>query len=194
MTDQEAFEAWLESVKDRIDITQGSIWHAALAWLRSQGEPVAFIGERDGMLWREQADAGDTPLFLAPRAIENDDREYLSAIAHLGRAMKRLVIAARTSGGTAGPDTELMAACAQAEDAMSVGAIGRAMEAPQPAIPDGWRLVPLTATDEMELRGAEATHGIEWSDAPGDAPYDLAVEVYNAMLAAAPEYNQGEVK
>jgi hypothetical protein len=38
------------------------------------------------------------------------------------RALRRLVLAARTSGGTAGPDAELMAACAEAEAALVRGA------------------------------------------------------------------------
>lgn len=189
MTEQEAFEEWaIANWPFAADEDAASIWHAALAWLRSQVVPVAWMYERDGMvhdgmyppiflqsqrpLCRDE-DWTETPLYLAPRAIENDDREYLSAIAHLGRAMRRLVIAARTSGGTAGPDAELMAACAQAEDAMSVGAIGRAMEAPQPAIPDGYRLVPVEPTGGM----LEAAIAAGWS----------RIDIYQAMIAAAPE-------
>lgn len=40
---------------------------AALAWLRSQGEPAAWIGQFDGLLYREQADVGDTPLYRTPQ-------------------------------------------------------------------------------------------------------------------------------
>lgn len=59
------------------------------------------------------------------------------------------------------------------------------LRAPQ-AVPEGWKLVPIEPTDEMEQRGGEATHGIEWSDAPDDAPYELAIGIYRTMIAAAP--------
>ncbi len=49
-----------------------------------------------------------------------------SVQAMLGAALKRLTFAARTSGGTAGPDAELIAACEQAEHAMSFVGIGQA--------------------------------------------------------------------
>lgn len=48
MTDQEAFEAWWQNNQDRGPSTQhGEAWNAALAWLRSQGEPYTFIYELD---------------------------------------------------------------------------------------------------------------------------------------------------
>lgn len=52
--------------------------------------------------------------------------------------------------------------------------------------PKSWKLVPIKPTEEMELRGSEATHSIDWSDAPDDAPYKLVLEIYNAMIEAAP--------
>lgn len=50
----------------------------------------------------------------------------VSVQAMLGSSLKRLTFAARTSGGTAGPDPELIAACEQAERAMSFVGIGQA--------------------------------------------------------------------
>ena len=44
----------------------------------------------------------------------------------LVQALKRLTFYARTTGGTAGPDTGLMQACEQAEHALSLGGFGRA--------------------------------------------------------------------
>ena len=42
------------------------------------------------------------------------------------KALKTLTFAARTTGGTAGPDEVLMKACEEAERSMSLGGIGRA--------------------------------------------------------------------
>jgi hypothetical protein len=57
-------------------------------------------------------------------------REELSGVKNVStetaKAMKRLVVCARTSGGTAGPDAGLMEACEQAEKMLSLGGIGRA--------------------------------------------------------------------
>lgn len=58
---------------------------------------------------------------------EKTNAEELAAIRHLGEALRKLVFLARTSGGTGGPDADLMAACERAEEALSIGAIGRAM-------------------------------------------------------------------
>lgn len=41
-------------------------WNSALEWARTQQEPVAFIGGTDGMLWQEQCDDNDIPLYVAP--------------------------------------------------------------------------------------------------------------------------------
>ena len=57
---------------------------------------------------------------------------------------------------------------------------------PSPPVPEGWKLVPIEPTEEMELRGAEQTSSIDWGDCPDDRPYEMATEIYNAMLAAAP--------
>lgn len=48
-------------------------------------------------------------------------------VASLGEALRGLTFAARTSGGTAGPDAGLMAACEKAEHALSLVGIGQAM-------------------------------------------------------------------
>ncbi|YCH23139.1 hypothetical protein M1D96_06440 [Pseudomonas sp. D1-3] len=57
-------------------------------------------------------------------------REELGGIKNVStettKAMKRLCLHARTSGGTAGPDQGLMDACEQAEKMLSLGGIGRA--------------------------------------------------------------------
>lgn len=66
----------------------------------------------------------------ALRAERDELREELSGVKNVStetaKAMKRLVMCARTSGGTAGPDAGLMDACEQAEKMLSLGGIGRA--------------------------------------------------------------------
>ncbi len=57
-------------------------------------------------------------------------REELRGVKSVGamhaKALKRLTFMARTSGGTAGPDAELMKACDEAEQALTLGGVGRA--------------------------------------------------------------------
>ena len=64
------------------------------------------------------------------RAENESLREELGGIKNVStettQAMRRLVMYARTSGGTAGPDHGLMDACEQAEKMLSLGGIGRA--------------------------------------------------------------------
>lgn len=66
MTEQEAFEAWFDKRGVWPRLTYDEIWNAALEWARTQQEPVAFIGGTDGMLWQEQCDDNDIPLYVAP--------------------------------------------------------------------------------------------------------------------------------
>src|SRR5690606_38516107 len=55
-------------------------------------------------------------------------------------------------------------------------------DAQAPAVPEGWRLVPVEPTEEMVQAGHTAL--MEWDARTGD---DLGIEnVYGAMLAAAP--------
>jgi hypothetical protein len=59
--------------------------------------------------------------------------------------------------------------------------------APQPAIPEGWKLVPIEPTGEMK----RAAHISLTGDETGwytSAPALAACRYYKAMLAAAPEY------
>ncbi|WP_224796788.1 hypothetical protein [Pandoraea sputorum] len=60
--------------------------------------------------------------------------EYLHLSRELVKALKRLSLAAQTSGGTAGRDDELMAAIQQAADALSLSAVGRAIDASEQAV------------------------------------------------------------
>lgn len=52
---------------------------------------------------------------------------FKGAISALGEASKKLVVCARTTGGTAGPDSGLMDACAGVENVITLGGIARAM-------------------------------------------------------------------
>ena len=53
---------------------------------------------------------------------------------------------------------------------------------PAPSVPDGWKLVPIEPTSEM-LGAGEDTFVTTYTGTPVSAPID----VYRAMLAAAPE-------
>lgn len=85
----------------------------------------------------EQAALGTHPQPAAPESADDSDG-LLRVIASMGAALRRLSFAAQTSGGTAGPDAELMAAIGQAQQALSLGGIGAAMFACQatPAVPE----------------------------------------------------------
>lgn len=110
-------------------------WHAALAWLRSQGKPVAF-----------DAWAGDEPYHVF--RTEASARNYVEGLSE------------------------------HHDDARVVPLYA----APQPAIPDGWKLVPMEPTEEM-LRSAFYEAGGSYENTEG---------IYSAMLAASPQCNQGD--
>lgn len=52
---------------------------------------------------------------------------FKSGLSALGEATKKLVVCARTSGGTAGPDQGLMDACAGVESVITLAGVARAM-------------------------------------------------------------------
>lgn len=52
---------------------------------------------------------------------------FKSALSALGEAAKKLVVCARTSGGTAGPDQGLMEACEGVEGVITLAGVARAM-------------------------------------------------------------------
>ena len=52
---------------------------------------------------------------------------FKSGLSALGEATKKLVVCARTSGGTAGPDQGLMDACAGVESVITLPGVARAM-------------------------------------------------------------------
>lgn len=57
-------------------------------------------------------------------------------------------------------------------------------------MPEGWQLVPKDADENQLYKGGEATNTyVEWGDNT-ELPYELAKEMYRAMLAAAPEYKE----
>jgi hypothetical protein len=59
------------------------------------------------------------------------------------------------------------------------------MKAAQPAVPEGWKLVPVEPSDAM----VQAAHHLDLSYMPGQEGADRAA-IYRAMLAAAPEKGQ----
>ena len=53
---------------------------------------------------------------------------FKGGLSALGEASKKLVFCARTTGGTAGPDQNLMDACASVEGVITLAGIARAMD------------------------------------------------------------------
>jgi hypothetical protein len=74
-------------------------------------------------------DAIEARASLAPVSAQPDEGTMLHLSRELIAALKRLSFAAQTTGGTAGADTELQGAIAQAEKALSIGAVARAVSA-----------------------------------------------------------------
>ncbi len=50
------------------------------------------------------------------------------------------------------------------------------------AVPEGWKLVPVAPTQEMQQAGVQEFHNPYW----GDMPYTRTCEIYRAMLSASP--------
>lgn len=78
----------------------------------------------------------------APFGAEAEAPPHIVAVTRsLADALKKLVFAARTSGGWK-PDAELIAACERAEDALSISGIGKAIDKAEAekAEPVAWRI------------------------------------------------------
>lgn len=128
----------------------------------------------------------------ALRAERDELREELSGVKNVStetaKAMKRLVMYARTSGGTAGPDAGLMDACEQAEKMLSLGGIGRAYmegaDATQaPEVPDHIENA-LTMVDQGGRQEAVAIANrgkcafwVKWTDA-AEGLYGPGIKLY----------------
>lgn len=99
-----------------------------------------------------------------PDPTENE-RIYLHVSQEMIKALKRLSFAAQTV--TAGPDSELMAAIAQADEALSLGAMNRAIDAAAQSSPlPIAQVVHSSVMDDIVLRGlADSGHvGLEEVD------------------------------
>jgi hypothetical protein len=61
--------------------------------------------------------------------------------------------------------------------------------APQPAVPAGWKIVPIEPTSEMIILGGEVYFDTTRLEKQGSTTFDQnsAISIYTAMLAAAPE-------
>lgn len=71
MTDQDAFDEWFAKRDVWPRITYDEVWRAALAWLRSQNEPVGRFnwetGEFEFLVPWDYETHNMKPLYLAPR-------------------------------------------------------------------------------------------------------------------------------
>ena len=61
--------------------------------------------------------------------------------------------------------------------------------AEHPAVPAGWKLVPIEPTSEMIILGGEVYFDTTRLEKQGSTTFDQnsAISIYTAMLAAAPE-------
>ena len=74
----------------------------------------------------------------SPQPADGWPGDYLLVIKSLGAALRRLTLVARTSGGVAGHDPELVSACEQAEQALTMRGIAQAVSQPAaPVVSDG---------------------------------------------------------
>lgn len=169
MNDQEAFEQHLSRVygdpvaREMARDMERETWNAALAWLRSQGEPFTYFLEDDE--WGVEFNSlnkfsfgrvNGTPLFIAPQPAIPD--------GWLDRGKAAL------------------AECRAADDLWSddrlLSRLFNAMTAAtQPVAPGGWKLVPMEPTPTMLSAGAEGSGEF----------IEHAHFVWTQMLAAAPE-------
>jgi hypothetical protein len=125
-------------------------------------------------------DASPSPVSVQP----SDEQSYLHWCQTLITALKRLSLAAQTTGGTAGPDAELQAAIAEAERAMSLGACSAAIdkaEAAQaaPSVPEEWKLTEKANCYQL-AHGNEVVALLSGPNAEANAAKIAS------MLAAAP--------
>ncbi|MBC3421837.1 hypothetical protein [Pseudomonas sp. RW3S2] len=136
---REQLQAWQKRFSKAQIFKESSEVQALLAQpAQHQGEPVAVLYANGTVLTK--ADCGDvfdicckveTPLYTHadPADIERLREEVggLEQVVKLQvEALKGLIFAARTTGGTAGPDQGLVQACEKAEHAISLGGIGKA--------------------------------------------------------------------
>lgn len=174
MTEQEALEAFFaEWHKQANEIGESltqpqrdcaeEAWHAALAWLRSQGEPVAYCHTMHmesgqtytqhsvfdgspfgvpGVDYDESYNVTCTPLFLAPQSTIPDgygDTDFGFTFAGISltegdnRLMSMLVTALGTDHPAIDDITALLFAARTASQ--------------QPAIPDGWQKIESAPKD-----------------------------------------------
>lgn len=61
--------------------------------------------------------------------LQEDLNTYKATLIALGEVTKKLIICARTTGGVAGPDEGLMAACEAAENTITLVGVSRAIDA-----------------------------------------------------------------
>lgn len=107
-----------------------------------------------------------------PEPVQADSSEHLRVIASLGAALRRLSFAAQTTGGTDGPDAELQSAIGQAEQALSLGGIWKAMSAT--GEPVAW--LSTDSIGERHLCFAKPTNDINAKPLVHPAPSVLDVD------------------
>lgn len=171
------------------DLVRGRFSGAAFVVTQSHGDRVTAVRTQDlsnpdewDLVDRDGTVNADAPAPPAPAVPSNPEKllEVVSeAVAEaLGDAYDCTRVWSAWSYGTMGPDDFSLVREDQSRVAEIADAVMKAMKAaePAPVVPEGWKPVPMKPTEMMCWAGCEV------SQAP-----TVPVEVWNAMLAAAPE-------
>ena len=107
-----------------------------------------------------------------------------------GRAVRRLVVCARTTGGTAGPDDGLMAACEVVEDALA--GVGLAALQCAPSDDQERERLAVMCDDQAENWDDNARNSwLDGEDPTGDEEEAFRWRTIAALLRAAPQRVDG---
>lgn len=172
MTDEhKKFEAWFEDQiwgNEDFKTCLLEAWQAR-AVLASQQKPVAGLDEVAEKVWRERAWLERPELVQFRDAVRAIVAE-LKVPEQIGYIGKHVADALKSGRAC----TMAMTVHKALEDDFAVFV---APVITEPAVPTGWKLVPIEPTEEMVKAGTPHTEG----------DYSLPYSLYKAMLAAAPE-------
>lgn len=109
---------------------------------------------------------------------------FKGAISSLGEACKKLTFCARTTGGTAGPDADLMGACEAAENALSLVGVSKAMDYIEDLKAENERLrIDSARLDRLEMEceayGTDIHEGNRWVV---DGPFATVRDAIDACM------------
>lgn len=174
MTDQELFESWISGKHAKSGPLRGIIlkpdeaWHAALAWLRSQGEPVGEVMHLHELndAWVAGLPVG-TKLYAVPQpaipaSVKNSIGTILTQVMDLA--------AANGANSVSMPD-----------EYVEVAAWLCGVEA-HPAIPDGWQPIETAPKDGTVFWGYAVPEADPYARGPRQAEvyWDTDLDAWNS--------------